>query len=341
MVVLKLCCVIILAATPGCARQEGRTLQMPNPNPTPLSEWSLPIDPTSPSSMVSATHLLRVRLEALQSRESASAPNQGKSRELILRVRLEEVFKGRLVEALGTVATVTVHQTGLDPIGEGPPPTLDPEKLAIDHSYLLDAVRPGAASLADLFTEKSLRGVYPANYALDASLAHSMEQRFAPTAPDDPAVMEHLLAAAETRKSELHGLFGAYLWLRLAPRMEADREGTMSRLLRLALGAETRPSFALTLLAEFDTLALDLEDEPEELSKLAQAYAAALGRELPAAVKHYIATQNLYNIAFDEDGQPVQSASDFGIPSATAGQATRAIGTMTGEKAMTLLQWLR
>jgi hypothetical protein len=338
MFALKLCCALILAGSVSCAKQEGRNLHMPNPSPSP--DWSLPINPASPSSMVSATHLLRIRLEALQIRGVALPPNEGKGRDLILRVKLEDVFKGHLREASGTVATLTVRQKGLDAIGEGPPPTLDPAALTIGQSYLIDAVHPGAASLEEVFAEGSLRGVYPAGYALDASLAQSMEDRFARSTPNDSALLERLLATCEARKAELHGLFGAYLWLRLAPKVEAEREATLDRLLRLALDANTQSGLAITLLSEFDTLALDLEARPAELNKLVRAYAASLGRELPMVVKRYIATQNLYNIVFDEAGRPSRSAADFGISPATAEQAKRMIGALGGDRVKSLVQWL-
>jgi hypothetical protein len=303
--------------------------------------WALPVDPTSPSSMVSATHLVLFRLDSLQTGASTVASDGSISRDLILRVRVEDIFKGRLHETKGSVAALTIHQEGLSPIGEGPPPTLDPDSLISGTSYLLDAVGPADATLADVFAEGSARGVYSADHALDARLAQSAEQRFAQLESDERATIEQLLATAEARRAELHDLFGAYLWLRLTPQLETDRDATMGRLLDLALNEESQSSFVIALLAEFDTFALDLEDEPEVLHHLARTYVASLGQPLPAPVAEYITTQNLYNIVFDEDDQPRVSVSMFGITPSAAADARSTISAIGDEKAKALADWLR
>ena len=311
---------------------------MPDIDSSPV--WSLPVDPTSPSSMVSATHLVLFYLDSLQTDAPTVASDGSISRDLILRVRVEGIFKGRLQETKGSVVAFTIRQKGLSPIDEGPPPTLDPDSLISGTSYLLDAVAPAAVTLADLFAEGAARGIYSADHALDARLAQSAEQRFAQLESDDRSTVEALLATAETRRAELHDLFGTYLWLRLTHQLQTDRDATMGRLLNLALNGESQWSFAIALLAEFDTLALDIEDDPEVLHHLARTYMAALGRPLPTPVAEYIATQNLYDIVFDEDDQPNGSVSMFGITPSAAADARSKISTIDDEKAKTLADWL-
>ncbi|MCP4343090.1 MAG: hypothetical protein GY799_30505 [Desulfobulbaceae bacterium] len=330
---------IMLIALVTSAGQERSHKTMNNNDMS--SVWSLPIDQTSPSSMVSATHLILFRLDSLQKGASTVAPDGSTSHDLILRVRVENIFKGHLQETKDSVTTLSIRQEGLSPISEGPPPAIDSESLISGTSYLLNAVGPADAKLVDLFSEGSARGIYSADYALDARLAQSAEQRFMHGNSDKAHALELLLSDAETHRSELHDLFGEYLWLQITPWLATDRDCTMERLLNIALNNESQWSFAIALLAEFDTLALDLENAPEVLQNLAQSYVVSLSKPLPARVIEFIATENLYNIVFNENDKPTGSFSAFGISPSAAADARNSIRTINDERAIAVADWLQ
>lgn len=330
---------ILLIALVTCAGQKRSHKAMNNKDLS--SVWSLPIDPSSPSSMVSATHLILFSLDSLQKGANAIAPDGSTSNDLTLRIRIEDIFKGHLHETKDSVTTISIRQEGLSPISEGPPLVIDSDSLIRGTSYLLNAVGPADAKLVDLFSEGSARGIYPVEYALDARLAQSAEQRFMHENSDKAHTLELLLSTAETHRSELHDMFGEYLWLRITPWLATNRDSTMERLLNIALNNESQWSFVITLLAEFDTLTLDLENDPEVLQNLAQRYVVSLSQPLPPRVTEFIATENLYNIVFDEDDKPTGSFNAFGISPSAAADARNSISTINDERAKAVTDWLQ
>ena len=72
--------------------------------------WTLPIDPNSPSAMVSATHLVLFQLEAMQVRTTVPTRDGTRAREITARVVPEALYKGRLDDPIGTPVRLQLHQ---------------------------------------------------------------------------------------------------------------------------------------------------------------------------------------------------------------------------------------
>lgn len=300
--------------------------------------WTLPVNPTSPSALVSATHLVLFRLEALDVRQSTVAPDGTLARDIVARVSAEALYKGTLTDPVRTSVELSLHQEKLDRFGEQPPPAFNPGVLAPGTSYLLDAVAPGETQLSGLFNASALRAIRPAATALDAHLAQEWEQRFLTASPTKPELIELLLATTRTHRTELHALFAEYLWLRVSPKLW-DMPGLLPQVLELALDPQSGEGLALALLAELDTLALDLDRE--SLDRLVCAYLAAISKLLSPKVAYFVGTQSLYNIVFGDRAAPRSEVPDCGLQPEAMARARASLFAIEGDRTQALARWLR
>ena len=304
---------------------------------TTKATWALSVDPTSPSAMVSATHLVLVRLEALDVGKAIPGADGLWHREITIQVAAEDVYKGELSGPLGKSVRVVVRQDGLDLIGEGPPPILDPVSLRPGQRFFLDAVAPGQTNLGGLFDNQALRGIYPQDMARDAAFARDWEQAFAKSTPGDRALIEQLLKDAEANRATLHDRFAEYLWVRLSPVMSRNPQTLLPDVTKLALDVKSTAEFSLVLLAELDSLALDLDPDSNRL--LMCAYVQALAEPLAPVIVDFVATQGLYNIVFDSDGDAIK-VGVCGITNDAIARVRASLVQLGMERADKLVAWL-
>ena len=317
----------------GIAADEGRPEVVAEAN----IHWESPVDPTASSALVSATHLLEFQLIALNLEAETRDPVGGLSREIIMRVDIKRVFKSDApVPELGR-ATLTLRQTGLDPMGMAPPPPLDPETLIRGETFLLDAVAPGAQSLSAIF--EGARGVYPGDFAVDAALAQQAEANSA--ASHDASNYARLLQLTQESRHRAHDLWGDYFLMHYRDRFyETPREAILA-VARIALDPDTNPRLAITLLAEIDLEMLDHTENAELVSILGLTLLGALPRIPDLRVRSYVAGRNIYGLVFDGDEKGPARPDHFGADSLTIAAARDAISGSADERAKSVYQWLR
>jgi hypothetical protein len=317
----------------GIASDEGRTDVVPEAN----THWQSPVDPTSSSALVSATHLLEFQVTALNIEGETQDPVGGLSREIVMRIDIKRIFKsdGPLPK-LG-LATVTLRQTGLDPMGMAPPPPIDPETLIRGETFLLDAVAPNAPSIDAIFA--GARGVYPGDFGLDAFMAQQEEAGRG--APKDAAYYAHLLQLTQASRHIAHDLWGDYFLMQYRDRFyETPREAILA-VAGIALDPDTNPRLAITLLADIDMEMLDHSENAELVSMLGRALLNALPRIPDPRVRSYVAARNIYGLVFDGEEKRPGRSDHFGVDALTIAAARDAISGSTDPRAKSVYQWLR
>ena len=319
----------VLAFLAGAlASDQGRTEVVPAAN----THWQSPVDPAASSALASATHLLEFQLTALNTEETQD-PAGGLVREIILRVAITRIFKSDApLPALGH-ATVTLRQTGLDPLGMSAPPPIDPEMLVRGQTYLLDAVAPAAASLDAIFA--GARGVYPADFAVDAAMAQKVE---AEEAPQDAA---QLLQMTEEARHSAHDLWGDYFLTRYRDQIHQTPQEAIPAVARIALDPETNPRLAITLLSDIDMEMLDHADDAKLVARLGQTLLRALPHIPDPKVRSYVASRNIHGLVFDGDQLRPGLSSHFGADAPTLAAAREAIATSPDPRAQAVYRWLR
>lgn len=328
----------ILAATVlaflacAIASDQGRTDVVPEAN----THWQSPVDPTASSALISATHLLEFQVTALNIEDEAQDPVTGLSREIIMRVDIKRVFKSDGPAPEFGLATVTLRQTGLDPLGMAAPPPIDPEVLVRGQTFLLDAVAPGAPSLDAVFA--GARGVYPADFAVDAAMAQEAE---AEAAPQDASSAAHLLQVTEAARQSAHDLWGDYFLARYRDHLHDAPQEAILAVARIALDPETNPRLAITLLADIDLEMLDHAENAKLVATLGRTLLAALPRIPDPKVRSYVASRNIYGLVFDGDEKRPGRSDHFGADASTLAAAREAIAGSTDARARSVYQWLR
>lgn len=299
-------------------------------------QWQSPVDPTAPSALVSATHLIEFELISLETTPLTPNPDTGMTRDLTIYVDVNAVFKSDTTAPELGKTGLRLRQTGLDPMEIAPPPVIDPEALVVGHKYLLDAVASKAGSLNAIFA--GARGVYPFEFVMDAQTAMQFEAQV-PT-DDTDALRAQLLSKTEEIRHQAHDLWGEYFLWHYRDHLNNAPRTAVAPVTRIALHPTTNPRLAITLLAEVDLVMMDNLDDQELVAKLGKAFLRALPAIKHAQVRHYLAGKNIHALVFDETGAVTAARDRFGADAETLAAAKEALADATDVNSQMVLDWL-
>jgi hypothetical protein len=292
-----------------------------------------PVDSSSPSAILRATHILLIRIESARPTPWAEG-QRGPHRTVDLSLRLEEILKGRVREAQGSIVSTKVEQTGLagtriyalPGVWSGHP---------VDAGTRLVAFCTGSGDRApDLLVEPLLESLLPADEALD-------DVRLAMRAERTTRLAD-ILDLAKPAAAQLHYPFAEYLSAKAEGTLLMDREVFA----RLAQFVED-PSLSLivrsTLVKNINAALLARDPVPTPfVSTWVATLFHVMGMPAASGIHDNILQVFLPNVVGISGGAAKRKASDlFRDAPAERERAERILAAYRGPAAQAVSQWLR
>jgi hypothetical protein len=307
----------------------------------PVGPAVLPFEPDSRAEVLSATHLFTVEVVTESATPWAAGGDGLEHRLLHLGMRLLAGLKGSLGVRLGEAFDLDVEQRRENALMtsdyHGFWSHEEPKQGA---RYLVIAQGTGDAPAA-LLQEPAIRALLDAALAADVEAARAAEAKLG-HAPSDAARRKgarDLLDLARDQRSARRGLFGRYIWARVAP----IYPGAEDTLLPAALAA-LQPKDATIELRDaliyglYDAV-LALGPTPERAVKLARPLLGLLLQPEAAPLLDRMLQVPIYNLVFRPGAAPLPVATVVPDPADRARMKAIADG-FRSQRAHEIRDWL-
>ena len=342
-------------ALTSCGRSSMSQSGTPNPSttsasaaPDPSREAALPVEPSSRSELLSATHVFSIEIVSVQSSPWISKSDGTQSRSLDLDIKLLETLKGQLTTPVGEVFEASVDQIQgsprLPPVGIWS--ALEPEAKA---RYLVVANGLPTSAAKDVLAERALVRISDGAAAAEVHLAKEGEGVFraALSAPanagkePDLAASRALLDVALNDVARAGDLFGRYLLARITPSFVRSPDRPVAPLVALL----TAPGASFGLRAEIsallDQVAVELGGDPVFLQAVANGYLQLLVDPGAQRLHHRLVQVSLYLLVFPKDDGKARAPSSQVVPDAAArARYKAALAAFPGDRSAKLSAWL-
>ncbi len=315
----------------------------------PSRETDLPVEPSSRSELLSATHVFTVEITAVHPTPWAAKPDGTRSRVLDMDAKLLDVQKGQLATPAGEPFEVSVQQIEVSP--RLPPAgiwsALEPEAGT---RYLVVANGLPTSKAQDLLAERALVRIADAAAAAEVHLAKEGELVFR-SALSDPAhagkdaeiaASRALLDLASNDIARAGDLFGRYLLARITPSFVRSPERPVAPLVALLVAPGASFGLRAEISALLDQVAVELGADPVFLQTVASGYFQLLVDPGAQRLHHRLVQVSLYLLIFPKDDGNARAPSATVIPDAAArAQFKAALAAFPGDRAAKLSTWLQ
>jgi hypothetical protein len=304
----------------------------------------LPVEASSTSEILAATHLFSVRLKAVSPRPWIAGADGLERRQLDLTLILEEPLKGRLITRAGERVQAQVEQVreGENQVSDSHGPWSD-RNFAVGDGLLISASGE-ETSPVKLLQPPTLRAIYDIALAADVRGAKLAEARLAPGMRSRSRVEQtrrarELLARAGDPRSSFGELYGDYVWARLRAVYAANEAALAPAVAEIAVAPRLRPGLRQALVSGAYAAVLDLGWTPQR----ARTLVTPLLRYLPSSeslpLREWLVGAPLYNLIFPPGVPPLEATS---VISSTAERkrVAAAVASVSSDRAARLSRWL-
>jgi hypothetical protein len=289
--------------------------------------------PSSPSLILSASHILLIRIERSQAGEWSPAPEGGVQRAVDLDLTLEETLKGETREKPGQQLQVTVRQYGTGTSRIAAVPGVWSYQPIDAGTRLVAFCRSDEDVAAEMLRDPRCEALAGAESALPGV-------RLALRAEEEDYPLSALLEQAAPLAASLDAIFVQYLWARYQASDEQDKHALTADLIE-------QPDLAYVaraaLLGELYSAAVaDPAYPPKWRRRLVVALFRLLGMEAAAVLHDQVVDLFLPNLLGLADGPTPEPAEVFREYPGEAASAEAALQGYAGAaSAEPLLEWLR
>jgi hypothetical protein len=312
--------------------------------PVQSAASGLPYVTDSPSALLAATNVFAMTPLSVNPSTWVLGPDQFEHREVRVKARLAEIFKGRLNAVPSEEFAFSVPQereTGgmvSDYHGLWSHTTLTPGK-----NYLIVA-RGFSPSLADLLKQENCRAVLDQAFIEDVKAALAGEVAYQAIVvksgpPSAVAASLALLAVAQEKAAVVHDLFEGYLWARVGPTFDHSEKELRGRVLDLVSAPNGTVLFRGALIADVYQTAVRLEPNPELTRAVVRDLFALLHQPSAKPLAAHLVEVELYNLTV-RDGN-ANLAVDTVFPDRAERAAYRAsLAPFDTDRAHQIENWL-
>ncbi len=277
----------------------------PPSQPAQSAVSGLPFLRDSSSELLAATHVFSMTPLSVNASAWVLGPDQLEHREVRVKARLEEVFKGRLNNApseefaFGVTQERETGDMASDYHGLWSHTTLTPGK-----KYVMLA-RGSSGSLAELLKQENCRAVLDETFIEDVKAALRGEAAYLAVAGESEpssavAASLALLAVAQEKGAVVHDLFEGYLWARVGPAFDHSEKELRGRVLDLVSAPEGSVLFRSALIADVYQAAVRLEPNPELTLALVRGFFALVRQPSAKPLAAHLVEVELYNLTVRE-----------------------------------------
>ncbi len=316
-----------------------------NPVAESIAPGAMPVEPSSSSEILAATHIFTVELIEMSTTPWTRQADGLEHRQLRLQLALLERFKGRLALQPGGRFEVELPQRREDAL------TVSDFHGFWSHQELQKGSRYLVLSngttdnVAVHMKEPAITAMLAAEAASDVKLALAAEQRFQPALrPTEPLTRQQsaavdLLKFAKEKCETSAGLFGRYVWSRVAPIYPSAEPSLLPLTLNLVEARNATVELREALLYGLYNEVGELTPLRERNIQLIRALLGLMLQPEAAALQDRLLQVPLYNLICGE-GSNVPPAATV-VPDAS--QRTRlkqAIAGFSSERAQEIGAWL-
>ena len=309
------------------------------------SAESLPHEPKSSAELLSATHLFTVETLDLSAGTWARGADELEHRGVSLKFRLLERFKGELKIGSGDSFEVQVGQRRENALTVSDFHGFWSHALPVKGARYLVMAEGAGNDPALLMQEASIKALVDAGLATDVKAAIVAEHQFgAALLPQADPVGRRvaalgLLKLAQEKRSAYGGLFGRYLWARIAP-VYALNEGVLtSPTLEIVQAKDATRDLREALIYGLYDETLSLGTTPERTLGLLRPRVGLTLQPEAVPLLDRLLQVPIYNLVFQPGMAPVSPASV--MPDAASRVAAAAVvARYKSERARRVAQWL-
>ena len=268
--------------------------------------------------------------------------DQLQHRQLHIRARLIDVFKGRLDVGKSQEFSFEAPQTRESEFIESDYHGLwSHTELKVQTEYLTLS-RGVTRSISVLLNEESCLAVLDnsninnVDAALEGELTYQSALKRGSAALD---AAQALLAVARERRVDLHGLFEQYLWARISPIFAHSENVLLSQLLTLISAQDAAVVFRSPLISDVCQSVVELDPNSDNAVTLVRQVFALLHHERAETFAPHLVEVELYNLTVR--GGNAQLAASRVFPNSKDRAAERAtIARFHSERAQQIEKWL-
>ncbi|MFT3857482.1 MAG: hypothetical protein QM742_08300 [Aquabacterium sp.] len=307
----------------------------------PTAAPDLPWEPGSPSEVLAASHVLVLTVVHVGDTPWVPQASGLLQRDVPLRLRLDEMLKGRVRQAVSSESTITVPQVQ------------EPGGVVSDYQGFWSTRTPRAGSqhlllassasddLAVLMQEAAIRAWLPATQRSDVIFVRNAESRLGAALRDHhhvQATLPLLLQGTERVRAQLGPLAAGYVQARLG--QGSMRDSTLVQAaLKLMLAPDTSVALRTSLATGLSEATLDQDLAPAERVGMVRGLLALSDVAGAADLFEQMAATGLYNLVFLDD-KPVIKAAQVIADKATRVHVAARLRSLDEERADALAHWL-
>jgi hypothetical protein len=305
----------------------------------------LPREHDSPSEILAASHLFTAQVLDASPTPWARGDDGLEHREMRMKLRLLERFKGPLRAKPGEDFDLTVPQRreNASAISDyhGFWSHIDIEK----GTKWLVISRGEGSDPASLMREPAIMAIMDASYAVDVAGAITAEERFGasfkPGAdfPQRRMAAVGLLRLARDKESEYRGLFGRYVWARCAPIYAEVEKAISVSALQVIAAKEANPELRQAFIAGMYDQVLSLGPTRDRRIELGGALLRLLEQPEAATLVDWLAQVPIYNLVLGPEA-PVMEPTQFVSDPAARGRIAHVLAGLHSQRAKQLQAWL-
>ena len=317
--------------------------------PGPPAPRELPHEADSPAEILAATHLFVVETMGVDRTEPwTDGPDGLQHRHLRLEFRLQVPLKGKLAVPPGDTFFVPIEQTREDALG-----SVSDYRGFWSHTTVEKGARYLVMASGDsvyaavLMVEPALKAVLDVAQAEDIEAAMAAEEKFgdrlrgahgADPAQAGAAALE-LLTWTHGQRATRRGLFGSYVWARVAPHYAAAETAIAAAATRIVDAPDARAELKAAFVYGLVDALLDVGPTEERRVALLRHLLGLLLQPAAASLHDHLAQTALYNLVF-ESGAPPPAAAVVVADGNARRQMAAVLHRMSYPRARELEAWL-
>ena len=307
---------------------------------------ALPHEPSSPAEILAASHLFLVELVA-QTATPWARPSEDalQQRKVGMKIRLVESLKGQLKARPAEVVEVNVEQAREDELTVSDYHGFwSHTELKAGSKYLVLA-EGDSDNIAVLMQEPAIKAVLDGALAADVKAAAAAEEKFGAIlhggnqagSRRDAALQ--MLALASEKRGELRGLFGRYLWARIAPVYRESFDALLPPALQIVQARDATAQLREALIYGLYDLFLSVAPTPPKSFELLRPLLGLVPQAEAAPLADRLIQVPIYNLIFRPGMTPPAPATV--LPDAAArARILGALGTFKSQKSKQVRSWL-
>lgn len=309
----------------------------------------LPHEPGSPAELLSATHLFTAEILTLKATPWSGGADGLEHRQVDMRLRLQEVYKGQVSLKPNETFPLLVEQRRESEFIEtdyhglwshaGPAP-------GVRYLVVADAA---VTSPSELMQEGPCQKLLPAEYESDVRHARQAETLFKEAARNKQEGLDRDLAAArsllnftQARRTASKDLFARYLWARVGPAFLQSAERLLTEVTDIITAESATLELRMALIHDLYEAVLLLEPNPDLSRRVIKAFFSVLLQGGASSRLHQgLIEVQLYNLIFHEGKAKFARRAIYPENAAELNELRSVLTRLDSERARQLSGWLR